>query len=188
MKLQCACGAKYAFEVRPEMLREPVHFVCSSCGLDASAFVNQLVQQELGVAPPPADKQGVSGAGCEVSSQLTLDPSLLTQPAPPRVRLHRGGQNPADLPPPATGQHVCSKHPGQPIVEHCIVCNKPLCPKCTELFGYVCSPLCKQKAELQGIEVPEFAGQKAVVERRHWRKVGLVVGSVNAATIAFLNM
>src|SRR5438034_11636445 len=134
MKLQCACGAKYAFEVQPEMLSKPVQFVCPSCGLDSSGFVNQLVQQELGVAPPPTAEQGASGAGCEVSSQLTLDPSLLTQPAPPRVRLHRGGQNPADLPPPATGQHVCSKHPGQPIVEHCIVCHKPLCPKCMELF------------------------------------------------------
>src|SRR5438093_13496803 len=106
MKLQCACGAKYAFEVQPEMLSKPVQFVCPSCGLDSSAFVNQLVQQELSVAPPPADKQSASGARCEVSSQLTPDPSHLTQPAPPRVRLHRAGQNPANLPPPATGQPV----------------------------------------------------------------------------------
>ena len=188
MKLQCACGVKYAFEVQPKMLSNPVQFVCPSCGLDSSAFVNQLVQQELGVAPPPADKQGVSGAGCEVSGNLTPDAPRLTQPAPARVRLHRGGPNPADLPPPATDQQVCSKHPGQLIVEHCVVCHKPLCPKCMELFGYVCSPLCKQKAGLQGIEVPEFAGQKAVVERRHWRKVGLVVGSVSAAAVAFLGV
>ena len=45
-----------------------------------------------------------------------------------------------------------------------------------ELFGYVCSPLCRQRADLRGIEVPEFAGQKSVSERRQWRKVGLVVG------------
>src|SRR5947207_2013413 len=99
MKLQCACGAKYAFEVWPEMLREPVRFVCASCGLDASAFVNQLVQQELGVAPPLAAKEAVSGAGCEVSGDLTPDPSHLTEHAPPCVRLHSGGQNPVDLPP-----------------------------------------------------------------------------------------
>src|SRR5438034_6660902 len=103
------------------MLREPVHFVCSSCGLDASAFVNQLVQQELGVAPPPAAKEAVSGAGCEVSGDLTPDPSHLTEHAPPRVRLHSGGQNPADLPPPTPDQRVCSKHPAQPIVAHCVV-------------------------------------------------------------------
>src|ERR1043166_83801 len=184
MKLQCACGAKYAFEVQPEMLSKPVQFVCPSCGLDSSAFVNQLVQQELGVAPPPTAKEGVSATACH----LTPDPAHSARPAPPRVRLHRGGENPADLPPPTTDQRLCSKHPGQPIVEHCVVCHKPLCPKCMELFGYVCSPLCKQKAEFQGIEVPEFAGQKAVVERRHWRKVGLVVGSVSAAAVAFLGV
>jgi len=32
MKIQCACGAKYAFEVQPEMLDKPVQFVCPSCG------------------------------------------------------------------------------------------------------------------------------------------------------------
>src|SRR6266496_3379679 len=110
MKLQCACGAKYAFEVRPEMLSKPVQFVCPSCGLDSSAFVNQLVQQELGVAPPPTAKEAVSGAACDVSGQLTPDPLHLPQAAPPRVRLHHGGQKPADLPPPTTGQRVCSKH------------------------------------------------------------------------------
>lgn len=57
-----------------------------------------------------------------------------------------------------------------------------------ELFGYVCSPVCNQKAELQGIEVPEFAGQKALVERRKWRKVGLVARSISAATVALLGV
>src|SRR6266487_2772085 len=128
MKLQCACGAKYAFEAQPEMLSKPVQFVCPSCGLDSSAFVNQLVQQELGVAPPPAAKEAVSGAGCEVSGDLTPDPSHLTEHAPLRASLHSGGQNPADLNPPTHDPQVCSKHPGHPIVEHCVVCNKPLCP------------------------------------------------------------
>ena len=45
------------------------------------------------------------------------------------------------------------------------------------LFGYVCSPLCKAKAESHGINVPVFAGQKSVMEARLWRKVVLVTGS-----------
>src|SRR4051812_50118410 len=58
MKLQCSCGAKYTFEVSPEMALEPVHFVCSACGLDSSEYVTQLVRQQLGangpaIAPPP---------------------------------------------------------------------------------------------------------------------------------------
>jgi len=56
MKIQCACGAKYEFDVTPEML--PVKFVCPSCGLDSSEFVNELVRREFAgqtpAAPPPA--------------------------------------------------------------------------------------------------------------------------------------
>src|SRR5436190_17851834 len=57
MKIQCSCGAKYVFEPTPEMLEKPVRFVCSSCGLDASEYVSNLVRQELGQgaeAPAPA--------------------------------------------------------------------------------------------------------------------------------------
>ena len=63
---------------------------------------------------------------------------------------------------------------GQFSVEKCYVCGKPICPKCMELFGYVCSPLCKSKAEAQGIEVPVFEGQRDVKEARTWRKTVLV--------------
>ncbi len=44
-----------------------------------------------------------------------------------------------------------------------------------QLFGYVCSPHCKEKAELQGIAIPKFAGQRDEVQRKEWRKIGLVV-------------
>ena len=54
MKLQCPCGAKYAFDLTPEMLANPVTFVCPACNADHSAFVNELVRQEFGaVAPAP---------------------------------------------------------------------------------------------------------------------------------------
>ena len=45
MKLQCSCGAKYVFDATPEMLQNPVKFICPSCGLDASDFVNELIRQ-----------------------------------------------------------------------------------------------------------------------------------------------
>ena len=50
MKLQCSCGAKYAFELTPAMAQNPVRFVCPACGQDSSGFVNELVQRELGVS------------------------------------------------------------------------------------------------------------------------------------------
>src|SRR5437899_10299618 len=59
MKLQCSCGAKYSFEVTPDIAIRPVHFSCPACGMDYSEFVTNLVRQELGspparaIAPPP---------------------------------------------------------------------------------------------------------------------------------------
>ena len=33
MKFQCPCGAKFAFDIAPEMVQNPVKFVCPTCGL-----------------------------------------------------------------------------------------------------------------------------------------------------------
>lgn len=56
------------------------------------------------------------------------------------------------------------------------------------LFGYVCSPLCKEKAELQGIAVPKFAGQRDAVESQRWRKVGLVATSIGGVIVLILGV
>ena len=53
MKIQCSCGAKYAFDISPEMAQNPVRFVCAACGVDASDMVNSLIRQQLGL--PAAD-------------------------------------------------------------------------------------------------------------------------------------
>ena len=58
MKIQCACGAKYAFDVTPEMAEQPVRFVCQNCGADYSEFVNGLIRQELGLAAPADAPKG----------------------------------------------------------------------------------------------------------------------------------
>src|SRR5437667_132118 len=57
----------------------------------------------------------------------------------------------------------CPKHPSELAAEKCYVCSKPICPKCMELFGYVCSPLCRAKAASHGIAVPIYEGQSSVV-------------------------
>ena len=53
MKIQCSCGAKFSFDVTPQMMQGPVHFVCSSCGLDASEYVTNLVREQFATSPPP---------------------------------------------------------------------------------------------------------------------------------------
>ena len=55
-----------------------------------------------------------------------------------------------------------------------------------ELFGYVCSPLCKGKAESQGVAIPVYAGQKSVKEARVWRRTAGVAGAVGALVVAAL--
>lgn len=94
---------------------------------------------------------------------------------PPVVRLSHGAGHAEAAPPDVTDARFCVKHPQVRVTEQCRVCGKPICPKCMELFGYVCSPRCKEKAELQGIAVPRFAGQRDAVERAKWNKMGLVV-------------
>jgi outer membrane protein assembly factor BamB len=189
MKVQCQCGAKYSIDVTPEMARDPIRFVCPNCNTDLSGPINDLVREELGLTAAP--------------QRAILAPAIAPAPtapppapaAPARLSLHKtastathgtavetenpGGGNSDDGKP-------CPKHQGEVVVAHCYMCRKPLCPKCMELFGYVCSPLCRAKAEANGINVPVFAGQKSVIEARRWRKTGRIGLAVAAALILLL--
>ena len=57
-----------------------------------------------------------------------------------------------------------------------------------EMFGYFCSPLCKNKADLQGIAAPEYAGQRFAVEKRFWRKTSSIFGSFFALLVVALGI
>ena len=173
MKLQCSCGAKYVFDATPEMLQNPVKFICPSCGLDASDFVNQLIRQEFGAAestapsapppPPPAP-----------SSRLRISHEAAPAQAAPAQSA-------------APPSKFCAKH-RERATEQCAVCHKPICPKCLEMFGFFCSPLCKTKAEDQNLDVPVYAGRKDVVEAQFWRKTGGIIGAIVGAIVLFFGL
>jgi hypothetical protein len=167
MKLQCSCGAKYAFDITPEMAQNPVSFVCPSCGLDSSDYVNQIVRQEI--------------------SELFPNATPPPQPAAaPRLKISRE-EKPTEPPPEAAlVSKYCPKHRGVLAKEKCTVCGKPICPKCMAQFGFFCSPFCQNKADLQGIDAPVYAGQKFRVEARFWRKTRLIFGSIAAAVFLAL--
>ena len=180
MKLQCPCGAKYAFDISPEMAQNPVKFICPTCGLDSSEFVNDMIRREFGVAAPAE------------SVPLPPTPPAPAAPAPsgPRLRISHE-EKPAAPPPEAsapTTSKYCSRHRGVLAKESCAVCHKPICPQCMELFGYFCSPLCKNKADLQGMDVPVYAGQKFEVERQFWRKAGLIFSLAVTVIVALLGV
>jgi len=180
MKIQCSCGAKYAFEVSPEMAKTPVRFVCPACGLDASDFVNNMVRQELGLAGPAAATLALAPVATPVQ------PAPQSSPLAP-VRSQTPEAGPAEAAPAASSApQRCFKHPDQFTIGKCYICSKPICPKCMELFGYVCSPLCRGKAESQGIELPVYAGQKSVVAARAWRRTVRVTAGICGLVLAVL--
>ncbi len=156
MKLQCPCGAKYAFDLTPEMLATPVSFLCPACGADHSGFVNELVRQEF-AAPAP---------------EIVL-------PTAARLKISHEAK-PAETAAPETASvsKYCGKHRGVLATENCAECGKPICPQCLNLFGYFCSPLCKNKSEQLGKDVPVFAGKGSEVESRFWRKMSLIFGGI----------
>jgi hypothetical protein len=181
MKIQCSCGAKYSFDVTPAMAQTPVQFVCPACGVNASDMVNRLIRQELGL--PATD---ATPAPAPVAPRVRPPPQ-----APPVSRLWvqvpevapvEAEPNAADTP------QRCFKHPGQFVVDKCHVCSKPLCPKCMELFGYVCSPLCRARAEAQGMEIPVYAEQKSVKEARTWRRTVAAAGTIAGLVVAALGV
>lgn len=175
------CGLDLSARMN-EMLREQFAPVATALPMgDAPA---------LEIAPPPPGAIPVAPTTLPPSApRLTLasshsapaapeTPAPESPPAPtaaPVVRIHRSGHTPAAAPTEAVKDtRFCSKHPQVRVTEKCVVCGKGICPKCMVLFGYVCSPHCKEKADLQGIEVPKFAGQRDAVESKRWAKIGLV--------------
>ncbi len=177
MKIQCACGAKYAFDVTPEMLENPVRFVCQNCGLDSSDYVNGLIRQELAsaapeVAPPPPPAIPVSIARPRLQVAHAVEPAV-----------QAGGTAAGSEAP-----QYCLRHGGELCTQRCVVCQKPICPKCMEHFGFVCSPLCKSRADARKINVPVYEGQKWVVEAQYWQKVGRISGAIGAVVAAFVGL
>lgn len=187
MKIECSCGAKYEFEVRPEMHDHPVKFVCPACGLDASEFVDALIRRELGQTGIP------SGMPIPVIQAATA-PTPVVPPASAETGNRIGVRLQKSQPVGQSGEAQasaeparCLKHPGEVAGEKCYICSKPICPKCMELFGHVCSPLCRAKAESHGIHIPRYEGQKSAVDARRWRKLVWASTAVGAVVVILLS-
>lgn len=193
MKIQCPCGAKYSFDITPEMARTPIVFICQECGQDSSELVNQLIRQQLGgtteptSAPPSARVRVTVPVVTPSAAPGTAGAGVVPQPPSGgqslRVKAHTAPAA-SESAPVADAPLPCLNHPGQLAMHRCLVCQKPICPKCMALSGYVCSPLCKGKAEDQGIELPVYANQNAAAAAKQWRKVGRVAAAVAAMVMA----
>ncbi len=68
------------------------------------------------------------------------------------------------------------------------MCEKPICPLCMQLFGYVCSVHCREKAEANHIKIPTYAGQRDVAQRTEWNKVALIAKLAALFIVAFVGV
>ena len=198
MKIQCSCGTKYAFEITPDMIANPVQLVCQSCGADNSAAVNQIICQQFGAtvtqsAPPPKPIAVVMASQpVPVPAQAVLPQAVAVAAAPaaPRlqVKLHTASATTSEPAADATASapKMCLKHPGQFSTDQCRVCGKPICPQCMALFGYVCSSFCKNEAEQRRIDLPVYQNQTTLITKRRSGKIGLVIGSTCLVLALFL--
>ena len=173
MKIQCSCGTKYAFEITPDMVANPVRLVCQNCGTDNSAAVNQIIQQQFGT---PVTEAVTAPAVPAVSTAPRLRVNV--HPVPPPAAAPEAGAQAAP--------QLCRKHPGQFTTDTCRVCQKPICPQCMAIFGYVCSAFCKNEAGQRGLEIPVYENQFGAVAARSTRKLGRIILGISASLALLL--
>jgi len=174
VKVQCGCGARFAFEVEPVEGRMPVPVRCPVCGTDATEQATRILAGEADAGPQ------VSGASERSGTTLRLRrPETPGGTVEPAAREADEGET-APLP--------CPQHPGETAVEHCRVCGKPICHRCMELHGYTCSVLCRGRAEREGIQLPVYPGERRIRQarkRRLLRWAGLAAAAVVFAWLGY---
>jgi hypothetical protein len=176
IKIECACGARFAFDVEPVDGQMPVEVQCPECGADGTAKANEFIREQWTTARPKAGP---------IRVRVVTPPSEAespTAPGPPVAGL------PSVLPAPEAdaGVAFCSRHPRELAVAECAVCQKPICARCLQQFGYLCSVYCQEQARARNIEVPVFAGRKtdvAVRERRKGKLLAMIAGAVAVALL-----
>jgi hypothetical protein len=184
VKVFCPCGAKFRFEVEPINGRMPAAIKCPTCGGDATELADAVIAQQLASPQPVA-------LSATVISEAPAAPPAMTPPpiSAPRVAVARSA--PVETPAtegvqPSAPAATCPKHRGEMAAAECFVCHKPICHKCMQQFGYLCSSYCKGQAEARKMKVPVFEGQifqKRAAEGRsqgRWMTIGVL-----AATLLF---
>lgn len=166
VKVICQCGVKFAFDIEPVNGRMPCAILCPSCGADATDAANAVIAEKLAPAPPPPAPA----------------PGPFVKPMPLRVGSAAAPAQPVQVASAAAEESAiphCPKHLEEIAVAECFVCQKPICTKCMEQFGYLCSSYCKGQAEARKLKVPVYGGQKK--ERIKRESVGqsfILTGSV----------
>jgi hypothetical protein len=168
IKVQCICETRYSFDVEPINSRMPVRVNCPNCGADGTESANAAIQQELGKSLEQRPKMRV---GTQSAPDLR-PPGPVSEAAPASAA--------------GAAQEFCAKHRQEPATARCFACEKPICPKCLEQFGYLCSVYCQNQAIQLCLQVPPYAGRKIVVQQKGRRKEKRVLaGAAIALLLSF---
>ncbi len=98
IKIQCACGQRYAFDIEPVDGQMPSPVACPSCGADGTPAANEIISQQL-ASPAPA-------------ATATPPPP---PPPPSGLRTTRPPASPPTPPPPAPAPATALKPVGSSI-------------------------------------------------------------------------
>lgn len=89
VKLECACGQRYAFDVEPYKGGMPARVACPACGVDGTSSANSFIAQALAAQPaiaipPPAPAQVVfTPIGAAPPPPASAPPMNYPAPPPP---------------------------------------------------------------------------------------------------------
>jgi hypothetical protein len=95
------------------------------------------------------------------------------------------GAGPADA---NANARFCNKHQSLPAADSCRVCGKPICLKCMEQFGYLCSVFCREKAEATGMKIPRYKLQKRGIDDKRVKQAQRITAAVGIAAVVFLGV
>ena len=163
IKVPCGCGARYSFEVEPVEGRMPYVVNCPQCGAEGTVAANEIIARQTVPARQPV--------------KVSLRTSAQVENAP--VSAAPAQQETAVM---------CHRHTRSVAANQCVVCQKPICLECMEMFGFLCSINCRYQAEQKGIQVPVYQFQKQLVERHWWRTVGQAGAGIAAIMVVLLGL
>ena len=183
IKVTCPCSARFEFEVEPVNGRMPVALACPKCGADATELANAAIRSQTQSSPRPGTvavrvvRVGTPAATTvQPAPQVAPAPAAepVTQPVAVAVAPSQSLEEPA-----APAVVRCPKHPEELGIAECVVCGKPVCARCMEQFGFLCSVYCQQQAAARKIKVPVYEGQRIrreATERRKGKRLLALAG------------
>ncbi len=166
VKVQCACGSRFEFEVEPVDGKMPGSIQCPTCGADATEPANLVIKEQ--------SRAGSPRLGLRVTDEPKVTATEEKSAGPDSASLALG----------EAGGTQCPKHRSQPATDTCRVCGKPICIHCMELFGYLCSVYCRNQALERRLQIPVCPYEKSVLADRENRAI--IRGSAALAVLAVL--